>query len=169
VRFLNAIKNFGARIIYRPGKANVLADYLFRPPETAHAIVAGEEGGITRPEELNRMDLQAIYEHLAYSEELPPALNSKWTKSHFVVHNGQFHRVSRHSRDPGDPPHPGGLTTEAAVLLKIPEVDELHQEARNAHYALGHGSAEAMQRKFDTAFWHPELVLAVQQAVAKCP
>jgi hypothetical protein len=90
-------------------------------------------------------------------------------KNHFVVHNGQFHCVSRHSRNSGNLSHPRGLTTEAAVLLKIPEVGELHQEARNAYYALGHGSAGAMQRKLDTAFWHPELVLAVQQAVAECP
>jgi hypothetical protein len=48
------------------------------------------------------------------------------------------------------------------------EVNELHQEARNAHYALSHGSAGAMQQKLDTAFWHPELVLAVQQTVAEC-
>jgi hypothetical protein len=57
VRFLSAIKNFGARIIYRFSKANVLADYLSRPPETAHAIIASEKGGITRLEEVNRMNL----------------------------------------------------------------------------------------------------------------
>jgi hypothetical protein len=152
VRFLDSIKNFGAKIIYRSNKANVLADYLFRSPKIAHAVVASEKGGITRPEEFNRMNLQVIYEHLAYSEEFPSAFNSKWVKSHFVVYNGQLHRVSRHSRNSGNPSHPGGLTTEATILLKIPEVGELHQEARNAHYALSHGSAEAMQQKLGTAF-----------------
>jgi hypothetical protein len=71
------MENFGAKIIYRFSKANVLADYLSRSPEIAYAIVAGEEGGITRPEEFNKMNLQAIYEHLAYSKELPSAFNSK--------------------------------------------------------------------------------------------
>jgi hypothetical protein len=40
VRFLDTIKHFGARVLYRSGKVNVLADYLSRPPENAHA--AGE-------------------------------------------------------------------------------------------------------------------------------
>jgi hypothetical protein len=169
MRFLDAMENFGARIIYRPGTANVLADYLSRPPDTAHAADERKRARITRPKELNRIDLQAIHKHLSYNEPLPPILESKWVKKHFVVYNNHLHRISQHNKDPDDPSHPGGLTTKAAVLLRVPETGELHQEARNAHYALGHGSIGAMQRKLDTALWHPKLVLAVQQTVAKCP
>jgi hypothetical protein len=120
------MENFGARIIYRPGTANVLADYLFRPPDTAYAADEREEARIIRPKKLNRVDLQAIHEHLSYNEPLPPILESKWMKKHFVVHNNHLYRVNQHSRDPGDPSHPGGLTTKAAVLLRGPETGELH-------------------------------------------
>jgi hypothetical protein len=80
VRFLNAIKHFGARVFYRSSKANVLADYLFKPPEAAHA--AGENGKrqtfekIIRPKQLNRLNLQAIYEHIAYDKLLPLIINN---------------------------------------------------------------------------------------------
>jgi hypothetical protein len=163
------MKNFGARIIYRPGTANVLADYLSRPLNTAYAADEREGAHITRPKELNRVDLQAIHEHLSYNEPLPSILESRWVKKYFVIYNNHLHRVSQHSKDPGDPPHLGGLTTKAAVLLRVPETGERHQEARNAHYALGHGSVGAMQWKLDTALWHPELVLAIQQAIAEYP
>jgi hypothetical protein len=57
----------------------VLADYLSKPPEAAHA--AGENGKkqtfekIIRPKQLNRLNLQAIYEHIVYDEPLPPIMN----------------------------------------------------------------------------------------------
>jgi hypothetical protein len=94
MRFLDAMENFGARIIYRPGTANVLADYLSRPSDTAHAADEREGVHITRPEELNRIDLQAIHEHLSYNEPLPSILKSKWVKKHFVIHNNHLHYVS---------------------------------------------------------------------------
>jgi hypothetical protein len=79
VRFLDAIEHFGARVLYRPGKANMLANYLFKPPEVAYA--AGENGKrqtfekVIRPKQLNRLNLQTIYEHIAYDEFLPPIIN----------------------------------------------------------------------------------------------
>jgi hypothetical protein len=59
VRFLDAMEHFGARVLYRPGKANVLADYLFRPPELAYTGNERKERGkqIIRPEHLNRLNL----------------------------------------------------------------------------------------------------------------
>jgi hypothetical protein len=42
VRFLNAMKHFGARVLYRSGKANMLANYLSKPPKAAYAV--GENG-----------------------------------------------------------------------------------------------------------------------------
>jgi hypothetical protein len=80
VRFLDAIKHFGARVLYRPGKANMLADYLSKSPEAAYA--AGENGKrqtpekIIRPKQLNRLNLQAIYEHIAYDELLPSIMDN---------------------------------------------------------------------------------------------
>jgi hypothetical protein len=39
VRFLDAMEHFGARVSYQPGKANMLADYLSKPPEAVYAAV----------------------------------------------------------------------------------------------------------------------------------
>jgi hypothetical protein len=41
--------------------------------------------------------------------------------------------------------------------------------AKLAHYKLGYGSAGATQRRMSTAYWHPELVLTMQQMLAECP
>jgi hypothetical protein len=83
-------------------------------------------------------------------------------RKYFTIHDGKLHIMSKHSRNSGDPPHPAGITTEATILLRIPEYNELEQAARNAHHTLGHGSVEAKQRKLAATFWHPELVLNVQ-------
>jgi hypothetical protein len=129
VKFLDAMEHFGARVLYRPGKANVLADYLSKPPEAAYA--AGENGKgqtfekVIRLKQLNRLDLQAIYEHIAYDKPLPPIMNDNWVRKHFIIHKDEFHRVSKHIRDPGDPPHSGGLAIKAIIMLRILEQEEL--------------------------------------------
>jgi hypothetical protein len=165
------MEHFGARVLYRTGKANVLADYLSRTPEIAYTDDERKERNkqITRPEYLNKLNLQAIFEHIAYDQPLSSNLDRAWIRKHFAVHNNELYMVAKHSRDPGDPLHSGGLFSQATMLLQIPEYGELQQQARNAHYSLGHGSAGAMQRRLTTMYWHSELVLAVQQAVAECP
>jgi hypothetical protein len=55
------------------------------------------------------------------------------------------------------------------MMLQIPEIQELYTFAKLAHYKLGPGSAGATQRRMSTAYWHPELVLTVQQVLAECP
>jgi hypothetical protein len=120
---------FGARVLYRSGKANVLADYLFRPLEAAHA--AGENGKgqtpekIIHPKQLNRLNLQAIYEHIVYDKFLPPIMDDNWVRKHFIVYKNEFHKISKHTRDPGDPPHSDSLAIEAVIMLQIPEQKEL--------------------------------------------
>lgn len=49
MRFLDAIEHYGCRILYRPGKANVVADYLSRPSsdeavELAFPVIERDEG-----------------------------------------------------------------------------------------------------------------------------
>jgi hypothetical protein len=53
------MEHFEARVLYKPGKANMLAYYLSRPPESAHTDDEGEKRDkqITRPKHLNRQDL----------------------------------------------------------------------------------------------------------------
>jgi hypothetical protein len=115
------------------------------------------------------VNLQAIFKHITHNQPLPPILDHGWIYTHFAVHNGKLQKISKFDREHGDPPHPSELTTKATIMLRIPEYDELHQEARNSYYALGHGSAGATERKMAITYWHPELTLAVQQAIIECP
>jgi hypothetical protein len=131
MRFLNTIEHYGIRIIYRFGKANVLADYLLRPPETAHSAEEGEKQPdaenpanpavanmlVKRPEQLTRINLQAIYEFLATGEPLPPIIKAKWVHKHFIKHADSLYKIQNCSRDPGDLSHAGGMANKAIILL----------------------------------------------------
>jgi hypothetical protein len=131
MRFLDTIEHYGIRIIYRPGKANVLADYLSQPSETAHSAEEGEEQPdaenpanpaianmlVKRPKQLTRIDLQAIYEFLATGEPLPPIVEAKWVHKHFIKHADSLYKIQNYSRDPGDPSYAGGMANKATILL----------------------------------------------------
>jgi hypothetical protein len=171
MRFLDVMQHYGGRVFYRFGKANILANYLSKPLEEVFAAnkkVANPKP-IKKPEKLNRVDLQAIFKHITYNQPLPQILNHNWIYTYFAVYNNELQKISKFDREHGDPLHSGGLTTKAIIMLRIPEYGELHQEARNSYYALGHGSAGATKRKMAITYWHSELTLAVQQAIIKCP
>ncbi|KAI1007598.1 hypothetical protein K3495_g626 [Podosphaera aphanis] len=95
VRFLDAIEHFNIKIIYRPDKANVLADYLSRPYDSEFPTIergrnAVEDDGdflvslgddsrrtetsemeeVRHPHQLNRIDLQCIFEYLSLGQAL---------------------------------------------------------------------------------------------------
>ena len=117
MRFLDAIEHYGMRIIYRSGKLNVMADYLSRPPEdiseTTFPVLGEEEGEgddlsqndtIKDPWQLNRLDLQAIAEHLSHGEALPARITEDWVRIHFIWHQDALHRILTYQRVPGDQP-----------------------------------------------------------------
>jgi hypothetical protein len=91
----------------------MLADYLSKPPASAHTGNERKERNkqIIRLEHLNKLDLQAIFEHIAYNQPLPSNLDRAWIRKHFAVHNNELYMVAKHSRDSGDPPHSGGLSS----------------------------------------------------------
>jgi hypothetical protein len=85
-----------------------MADYLSRPPKFANPALEGEQAGGSTVEDstrLNRLNLQAIIEHMAHNEPLPFNLSRKWIARHFALHDGQLRKVVTHSKAPGDPPH----------------------------------------------------------------
>lgn len=181
MRFLDAIEHYGVRIVYRPGKANVLADYLSRPPsdeavEPAYPVQDEEEEGaldssmeqIQHPHQLNRLDLQAIYEFLTHDSPLPRAIDPAWTMKHFVVDNNRLTKKVRYTRLPGDPPHPEGLAANSTVLLEVPDVEAIEKLATRVHEEFGHATVGSTVRQLTHRFWHPELTLAAQKAVLEC-
>lgn len=83
VRFLDTKEHYYVKIIYRKGKANVLADYLSRPPDRIYQNFPAKEdeeegnenssltsdnnlelGKIKFPHQLNRIDLQRQFVHI---------------------------------------------------------------------------------------------------------
>jgi hypothetical protein len=176
MRFLDIIEHYKIRIIYRPGKANMLADYLSRPPEIAHPAEEGEEQPnaenpgnpaianmlVKRLKQLTRNNLQAIYQFLAINEPLPLIIKAKWVHKHFIKHADSLYKIQNCSRDPGDPPHAGGMANKATILLQIPEFQELNHLAKLVHHEFGHATAGKIQRQFSLRYWHPEMTLAVQ-------
>jgi hypothetical protein len=176
VRFLNNIEHYGIRIIYKPGKANMLADYLSRSFEAAHSATKFNEkkGPMAiikplQPEQLNRLNLQAICEHLLKVMPLSPNLDASWVCKHFIMHDSKLHKIATYNKAYGNPPHFAGMAATATVLLPVPEHWDLHQHAKSTYLQHGHATVGAIQRLLAIKFWHPESTLAVQQMLAKCP
>ncbi|KAI0992919.1 hypothetical protein K3495_g15265, partial [Podosphaera aphanis] len=188
LRFLDAIEHYGVKIIYRPGKANVLADYLSRPtvdPDLSSTFPAIESGYpdteifdtinnsniplIEHPHQLNRLDLQSIFEFLQLGTALPAAIHPHWVQRHFTIYNNSLYRIMNYSRSPGDPPNPNGLTPINISLLQVPEYYDLTKFSKNAHFDLAHASVGTTLRHMLTQYWHPEIILTVQQVIAECP
>ncbi|KAI1006983.1 hypothetical protein K3495_g1237 [Podosphaera aphanis] len=179
LRFLDTIEHYNIRILYRPGKANVLADYLSRPTEDAFPIltedyladtmndrdtveIPGEK--IKYPHQLNRIDLQCIFEFLVLGHVLPPKIGEAWAKEHFAIYTNKLHFIMNHAQDATDPLSPPGIAT----LLLVPEYDELVNLISTIHENYGHASIGTTMRRAGQRYWHPELMLAANEAVLNC-
>ncbi|KAI1001936.1 hypothetical protein K3495_g6263 [Podosphaera aphanis] len=175
LRFLDAIVHYGVKIVYRPGKANVLADYLSRPSINSQIFssynteelesanhnntIPNNTFTIQFPHQLNRIDLQSIFEHLSLGTDLPTSIKPDWIKNHFTIYHNSLYRIMTYSRTPGDPPYQNGLTPKNISLLKVPEFNELIQISKNAHFNLAHATVGTTLRHVLTQYWHPEIPL----------
>ncbi|KAI0998222.1 hypothetical protein K3495_g9972 [Podosphaera aphanis] len=176
LRFLDSIEHYGIRILYRKGKANLLADYLSRPQTTVSTtnFFSGEEEGdseppelppVKSPEQLNRIDLQCIFEFLSEKQELPSNLDAAWTKSNFAIHNGNLHRVITSSPDnDGDRIQQAG----ALIFLKVLEYEDFLNTITQVHERLGHASIGTTMREAGLKYWHPDLNLATFEVIRTC-
>lgn len=174
LRFIDSIEHYNVRIVYRKGKANVLADFLSRPPISVFPV--DEEDGIgddqpldleniELPEQLNRVDLQCIFEYFSLGQQLPSKITPDWVNKNFAIHNEKLHRIKQSPQtNPGDPPGPSGV----AILLEVLEYDDLVSTAKQIHENLGHASAGTSMREASRKYWHPNLILAVYEAIQTC-
>lgn len=172
VRFLDAIEHYGIRIFYRPGKANVLADYLSRPTENTQDRaypVEDQPDFVRNLDQLNRIDLQAIYEYLRYGTMLPPALQEEWVHENFVLHQEKLYKMVTNERHSGDPPHAAGTATRVRTPQEVVEYDDLMVNLRKIHHDQGHPTVGVLTRDALRQFWHPEITLAAQQVTLECP
>ncbi|KAI0996162.1 hypothetical protein K3495_g12018 [Podosphaera aphanis] len=185
MRFINIMEHYGINIVFRQGKANVLADYLSRPEELV--LVSSETDywktvlnkpispkeqthtkkpqTITRLDVLSRIDLQSIFEYLATNEPLPARLLDTWVTKHFAIHNNELYFLLHHPNVTiGEPLTKAGVIT----MLKIIEYETLTVEASKVHEKLGHASIGTTLRELQQSFWHPNISLAANEAVRLC-
>ncbi|KAI0995372.1 hypothetical protein K3495_g12810, partial [Podosphaera aphanis] len=186
MRFVNIIEHYGINIVFRKGKANVLADYLSRPEESAFKSLENPDfwqtvlndktkppvknqtnkpQPITRLDVLSRVDLQAIFEFLSTKEPLPARLSDAWVARNFSIHDSELYfLLHQPTTTIGEPPtKPGAIT-----MLKIIEYEALVIEASNIHTQLGHASIGTSLRELQQRFWHPNISLAANEAVRLC-
>ena len=156
LRFLDAIQHYSARILYRAGKLNVVADWLSRP--SAHLVVhLGDERGdgddISEPSSvlhLSQLDLDSIGRALAGSD-WPDRLAA--FKQQFLLHDDRLHYISGESKQ----------------LLFVPTYNDLRQAAVEQHTARGHCTVGVLQRHLADIYWHPNMLLATHEATRTCP
>ncbi|KAI0993586.1 hypothetical protein K3495_g14598, partial [Podosphaera aphanis] len=190
VRFLDAIEHYNIKIIYRPGKANVLADYLSRPCNSEFPIIergrnAVEDEGddlvslgddsrrtetseleeVRHPHQLNRIDLQCIFEHLSVGQTLPQKITEDWVTNNFTIYKNKLHLIrGNQTQGPENPLGPLG----SATLLEILEYQDLMTIIATVHENQGHASVGITMREAGRRYWHPELMLAVYEVIRQC-
>ncbi|KAI1004419.1 hypothetical protein K3495_g3793 [Podosphaera aphanis] len=188
LRFLDTIEHYNVRILFRPGKANVLADFLSRPVasvfplleeegrdtgtgepiDESHASSGPEMADITQvkfPYQLNRIDLQCILEFLTLRQPLPSKITESWVLQNFTVFDNKLHLIRKNRmHSVGDPPGPAGVAT----LLEVLEYEDLVSTVTRVHEDQGHASIGTTMREAERKFWHPELTLAAHEAIVNC-
>ena len=188
LRFLDTIEHYCIKIIFRKGKANVLADYLSRPSQDSpsnqsNAFPSREEDAnisthslpstnnqsdieiIKYAEQLNRIDLQCIFEFLVEKQDLPPNLKPDWVNKNFGVYENKLHRIKKiQPTNVGDPPQPIG----SIICLEVLEYEDLISKMKKLHEDQGHSSVGTTLRKADQRYWHPELTLAIYEVIRTC-
>ncbi|KAI1003237.1 hypothetical protein K3495_g4970 [Podosphaera aphanis] len=184
MRFISIIEHYGINIVFRQGKANVLADYLSRLPDSSLPVaernnywdaVLGSSPApadnsqripiVSRVDALSRVDLQAIFEFLSSSEPLPTRLDSAWVKKYFTIYDNKLYfLLPQPVVSIGEPPsRPGAIT-----MLKVVEYESLIAEAATLHRQLGHASIGTTLRELRQRFWHPNASLAANEAIRTC-
>lgn len=115
-------------------------------------------------DQLNRVDLQAIFEFLELGTELPPGLSEQWVRRNFKSHENALFRLQRvYSSAPNS-----DNKSESLLMLKIPEYEDLVNLSAQIHQRLGHASIGTTIRELSAEYWHPELILASHEAVRTC-
>ena len=159
LRFLDAIQHYSARILYRAGKLNVMADWLSRPSTTFLAVHLGDERGDGDDDahsdprsvlHLSQMDLDSISKALAGSE-WPDRLSA--FKQQFMLHDDRLNYISGESKQ----------------LLLVPTYDDLRHAAKEQHTARGHCTVGVLQRHLAEIYWHPNMLLATHEVTRTCP
>ena len=104
-------------------------------------------------------------EFLSDHETLTTNLEKTWVTENFIVHNKKLHKIRLNTPgNIGDPPSQPGTI----ILLEVLEYEDLVQCMTQIHEHLGHASVGTTTRNASLKYWHPDLILAVHEAVPTC-
>ncbi len=173
LRFLDTIEHFNVTIKYRKGKQNVLADWLSRPSasQTVYPVEEGEgdeldqdgnghrneEEPLERVDQVNWVDLIAVYEYLSAQEPLPPRLTPQFVQEHFIVNQERLYLVEKDHNNPEGPP----------ILRMVPTSYTAAVETAARIHNSGHVSIGTIRRRM-ARYWHPQQELAYSEAYRTC-
>ncbi|POS82447.1 hypothetical protein EPUL_005804, partial [Erysiphe pulchra] len=141
----DGLKSAPAR--YSPRDTDLIKEFINAVHDDATTV---KENMLQDAERLSWIDLQAIAEFLQHGIALPSYITINWVHKNFTTHNGSTYRVidSKFLK-----------IHHYGKLVKI--LSKLHEES--AHCSIGNLMREA--RKF---LWHPDIILAAQEAFKLC-
>ena len=184
LRFLDMIQHYNVRIVYRPGKANVLADWLSRPEEGAMTLLhgmdvyeygfmvddaeRGDGAGSGSSSDGTELDNAVRREPIQHLRDL------RWVDIQVIFEhlalgstpppNLQPDWISQHFIV-----HENALyLVQNQVLRKVLAHGDLLKIAVSKHERLGHASAGTTIREVSKNHWHPDLELIVYEAFKTC-
>lgn len=160
-RFLNQIEHFDLTILYRPGKANRVPDWLSRPtiaderegvPQTAFPVTAGYDDDIRlKDTNLSDLDLEKINHYLKdKSNGHDLNVRDEAIYQRFQLIDDRLCRVVGH--------HLVNVESRESTLRKLTEF----------HATQGHPTVGTLERALRYAVWHPQYHLLAQETVISC-
>lgn len=164
-RWALLIQGYNAKIEYLPGRCNVVADTLSRPPQepdTVDAVkislveitIPGFSATDLRKEQLKDPDLAKIVESF---EDVQSDAFSRWTERGFILSNGILYRYS--SEDDLD---------EAQLVIPSHERDHIMREYHDKDTAAHYGAERTYQRIARRYYW-TGMRRYITEYVKRCP
>lgn len=143
------------------------ATQIQRPEVTEEGEGADQiDRQITKMSDLNDTDLIAITEYLLHKSTLPRLMTKKMVDDNFTLHDGALHRMIKHTTaELSDPLIPTGKIS----LLRVLPYHEMVTAVIRLHENRAHAKVGALQRAVESQYWHPDLVLALHEAIRTCP
>lgn len=191
-RFLSHIEHYNPIILYRPGKANRVPDWLSRPPsnhiDKVHAGEEEEEGRNQEEDTSSEVDRIVIpdvsrEEGERQRDQEPRRLDDK------RLSDGQisdydltliarfFKNGAAHDLDVSDGAIysrfqlvEGNLHRICGIhLVPVKNREQTFSTMRDFHRSQGHPTVGTLARALQHSVWHPEYRLLAQEAVITCP